>query len=31
MLELCKELGFVRRLLPSEPGTAQISLALAPR
>lgn len=28
MLELCKELGFVRRLLPSEPGTAQISLAL---
>jgi len=28
MLSLCKELGFVRRLLPSEPGTAQISLAL---
>jgi acetyltransferase len=28
MLELCKEIGFVRRLLPSEPGTAQISLAL---
>lgn len=28
MLELCKELGFVRRFLPSEPGTAQISLAL---
>lgn len=28
MLELCKELGFVRHQLPSEPGTAQISLAL---
>lgn len=28
MLELCKELGFVRRLTPDEPGTAQISLQL---
>jgi len=28
MLQLCKELGFVRRLTPDEPGTAQISLQL---
>lgn len=28
MLELCKELGFVRRLVAGEPGTAQISLRL---
>jgi len=28
MLQLCRELGFVRRLQPDEPGTAQISLAL---
>ncbi|MET3651327.1 GNAT family N-acetyltransferase [Dyella japonica] len=28
MLELCKELGFVHRLTPDEPGTAQISLQL---
>ncbi|SFS19817.1 acetyltransferase [Dyella sp. OK004] len=28
MLELCKELGFTRRLMPDEPGTAQISLRL---
>lgn len=28
MLQLCKELGFVRRLMPDEPGTAQISLQL---
>jgi acetyltransferase len=28
MLQLCRELGFVQRLLPDEPGTAQISLAL---
>jgi len=28
MLQLCKELGFVRRLIPDEPGTAQISLQL---
>ncbi|TAL86470.1 MAG: GNAT family N-acetyltransferase [Rhodanobacter sp.] len=28
MLELCKELGFERRLLVDEPGTAQISLQL---
>ena len=28
MLELCKELGFVRHLLANEPGTAQISLRL---
>jgi acetyltransferase len=28
MLQLCKELGFVRRLSPDEPGTTQISLQL---
>jgi len=28
MLELCRELGFTMRLLPDEPGTAQITLAL---
>jgi acetyltransferase len=28
MLELCKELGFVRRLQRNEPGTAQIMLKL---
>jgi len=28
MLELCKELGFVRRLQRNEPGTAQITLTL---
>lgn len=28
MLHLCKELGFVRRLTPEEPGTTQISLQL---
>jgi len=28
MLELCKELGFVRRLQRNEPGTAQITLKL---
>ncbi|MFK2879434.1 GNAT family N-acetyltransferase [Rhodanobacter hydrolyticus] len=28
MLELCRELGFTRRLLPDEPGTAQIRLTL---
>ena len=28
MLDLCRELGFVRRLVPDEPGTAQISLRL---
>ena len=28
MLQLCRELGFVQRLIPDEPGTAQISLAL---
>jgi GNAT superfamily N-acetyltransferase len=28
MLHLCKELGFVRRLSPDEPGTTQISLQL---
>lgn len=28
MLKLCKDLGFVRRLMPDEPGTAQISLQL---
>lgn len=30
MLDLCKELGFVRRLSPHEPGVAQISLLLPP-
>lgn len=28
MLELCRELGFVRRSMTDEPGTAQISLKL---
>ena len=28
MLELCKELGFSQRLIPDEPGTAQITLKL---
>lgn len=28
MLDLCRELGFVRRLTPEEPGTTQISLRL---
>jgi GNAT superfamily N-acetyltransferase len=28
MLNLCKDLGFTRRLIPDEPGTAQISLQL---
>ncbi|MGH8158168.1 MAG: GNAT family N-acetyltransferase [Rhodanobacter sp.] len=28
MLELCKELGFTQRLMPDEPGTAQITLQL---
>ena len=28
MLQLCKQLGFTRRLAPDEPGTAQISLLL---
>jgi GNAT superfamily N-acetyltransferase len=28
MLELCKELGFVSKMVPGEPGTAQISLLL---
>ncbi|MGC1549212.1 MAG: GNAT family N-acetyltransferase [Rhodanobacter sp.] len=28
MLELCKELGFTQRLIPDEPGTAQITLRL---
>jgi acetyltransferase len=28
MLQLCKELGFVKRLVPDEPGTALISLQL---
>lgn len=28
MLELCKELGFTRRLVIDDPGTAQISLQL---
>jgi GNAT superfamily N-acetyltransferase len=28
MLHLCKDLGFTRRLIPDEPGTAQISLRL---
>ncbi|MBD8900054.1 GNAT family N-acetyltransferase [Rhodanobacter sp. DHG33] len=28
MLELCRELGFIRRLMPDEPGTAQITLRL---
>jgi GNAT superfamily N-acetyltransferase len=28
MLQLCKELGFSQRLIPDEPGTAQITLKL---
>ncbi|MEW9570802.1 N-acetyltransferase family protein [Rhodanobacter sp. Si-c] len=28
MLELCRELGFTRRLMMDEPGTAQITLRL---
>jgi GNAT superfamily N-acetyltransferase len=28
MLDLCKELGFVAKMVPGEAGTAQISLAL---
>lgn len=28
MLELCRELGFTQRLMPGEPGTAQIALRL---
>jgi GNAT superfamily N-acetyltransferase len=28
MLQLCKELGFVAKMLPGEAGTAQISLTL---
>ena len=28
MLQLCRELGFVQRLMPGEPGTAQITLRL---
>lgn len=28
MLDLCRELGFHQRLVPDEPGTAQISLRL---
>ena len=28
MLQLCKELGFTRRMVPDEPGTAQITLRL---
>lgn len=28
MLQLCKELGFVQRMMPDEPGTAQITLKL---
>ncbi|MEW9623721.1 GNAT family N-acetyltransferase [Rhodanobacter geophilus] len=28
MLELCRELGFTQRLMPDEPGTAQITLRL---
>jgi acetyltransferase len=28
MLQLCKELGFTRRLTPDEPGTTQIALRL---
>jgi acetyltransferase len=28
MLELCRELGFSKRMLPDEPGIAQITLAL---
>lgn len=28
MLELCRELGFTRRMISDEPGTAQLSLLL---
>ncbi|MBQ4853248.1 GNAT family N-acetyltransferase [Rhodanobacter sp. B2A1Ga4] len=28
MLQLCKELGFTQRMMPDEPGTAQITLKL---
>jgi acetyltransferase len=28
MLQLCKELGFVAKMLPGEGGTAQIRLTL---
>lgn len=28
MLELCRELGFTRRMIPDEPGTALITLKL---
>ncbi|MEO7073453.1 MAG: GNAT family N-acetyltransferase [Rhodanobacter sp.] len=28
MLDLCRELGFERHLLPNEPGTARVSLRL---
>jgi acetyltransferase len=28
VLQLCKELGFTQRMLPDEPGTAQITLKL---
>jgi acetyltransferase len=28
MLQLCKELGFTQRMIPDEPGTAQITLKL---
>lgn len=28
MLELCRELGFTRRMMSDEPGTAQLSLLL---
>ena len=28
MLELCRELGFSQRMMPDEPGTAQITLRL---
>jgi acetyltransferase len=29
MLELCRELGFERQLLPNEPGTTRVALHLA--
>ncbi|HEY8585721.1 MAG TPA: GNAT family N-acetyltransferase [Rhodanobacter sp.] len=28
MLQLCKELGFIERMIPDEPGTARIALQL---
>ena len=28
MLQLCRELGFKQRMMPDEPGTAQITLKL---